>query len=339
MAKNGYVIFLVTANVRGRRKETRPLDDLGGNGESLVHAAAEVAEHRKGEGIRRIDRYEQAHEITGWWGQGGGLLIEAGAGPFGTPGRAVDVDNGLVTPYSERHALVTDLRAYLAVAPQGHIGALVVERRSARHLKDVVQKAILGPVAVKYGLTVNVDPHVDRKAWEHYIGNAQAYGVTAVWRSKKREDYLPETSSYPELKMTATHGMAQRIGNRVMGTLASKARGEPDRAPIVIRELTPPDRDDYEPARIEVAVDDDGTRRTVVIEREELPQWVYETDSRRMFRVPMLNLFREEAGRVLTEVGPSLPQDWGTVPWPADASGRLEVMAGVAPPTGGPPGA
>lgn len=334
MAKNGYVVFVVSCYVRGQRDRARPLSDLDGNGASLLHAVAEVAEHYVGLGIQTQGRFEQAYEVKSWSGRGGLLMLQVGAGPYGTEGDAVHVETRHRASYSDKHALLVDLWAALAVAPDAMYAVLVCERRGARHLKNVIESTFLAPVGRRFGLTFHVDAHVDLPAWQRFLTSAQAYSVTAVWRSSRLEDYQPDTKKMPELKFTATGGVAARQFDRVVGALRDKVGGRKPGA-LNLRDLSPRDSEGYQQQRIEVVVGDATTRRTVVIEREELPQWVYETQGARPSSLAAHAAVLGEHARELlvSDYGASLTDQWARSPWPRNAATRLGVMQG-APPSG-----
>jgi hypothetical protein len=326
MASHGYLIFSVQANVRGRRADTRPLDDLDGNGANLLHASARVAHRLLQRGVETISRFEQAYEVDHWSGRGGTLLLEAGAGPFGSAGRTVNIDTRVRREYGDRDANLTPLRALLAIAPGSHFGLLVCERKGARHLKNIVERAVLGPVGAQYRLTFDVANHVDLAAWERFVDNATPIQVTSVWRSTRREDYLPEIRTMPELKMTAVGQVAVRAGGDVLRAVRSKVRGEQPGA-INVRALTPRDAEGYDQTRYEITVRDaDGTQRQVVVEREQLPQWIYELQDRTVPREAMRQLFATHAGGLLvSDYGATLEQGWELQRWPATLRQQIEV--------------
>jgi hypothetical protein len=340
MARNGYVIFTVTAKVRFRRgAEPIPLDDLTGKGHDLLHEVAREAQKLTRHGVRRIDRYEQAYEVTRWDGHTGTLFVDGALGGYGTPGNTVNVDTNARRPYTDRDANMTDLTALLAVAPDAREAVLVCERRGGSHLKNVFEQALLRPIENRHRLTINIDTHVDLEAWRQYLDGAIPNKVTAVWRSQRDEDYQPDSRKLPELKMTAEGGMAERVGLEVLRAARRKATREPMES-IRIRDLTPRDTENYADPRYEIAVTDAaGTQRTVVIEREQLPQWVYPMAARRATRTQLRATFAEHAASILSsEVGATLPEGWASRRWPVALREEIEAVdddgeaAGIEPP-------
>jgi hypothetical protein len=327
MASNGYIIFTVTGKVRFRRGEdTIPLDDLTGNGVSLLHETAHEAHRLSQQGVRTIDRFEQAYEVTRWRGRGGTLLVEGALGAYGTAGNTVNVDTQVRRAYTDRDANMADLRALLAVAPGAHEAILVCERRGARHLKNLFDQELFRPVEPRHGITLTINAHVDLEAWSGYLDHATAHKVTATWRSQRSEDYRAESRKMPELKMTAEGGMAERVGRNVLTAARRKATRQTPES-IRVTELTPRDTDDYAEPRYEIDVTDAaGTQRKVSIEREQLPQWVYPTGGRRMGVDRMREAFVEHASSILSsEAGATLPDGWATAAWPPALTRHVEA--------------
>lgn len=328
MASNGYIIFTITGKVRfSRGDDLVPLDDLTGHGHNLLHELAYEAHKLTVQGVRRIDRYEQAYEVNRWDGRLGTLFVDGALGGYGTPGNTVNVDTNARRPYTDRDANMTDLTALVAVAPDAREAVLVCERRGSSHLKNVFEQALLKPIANRHRLTLLIHSHVDLEAWRRYLDGAVPHKVTAVWRSQNREDYQPDSRKLPELKMTAEGGMAERVGLDALRQARRKASGAPMES-IRISDLTPQNQNDYTDPRYEIGVTDaSGTQRTVVIEKEQLPQWVYPTGARRPQRSLLRSTFTDHAATILqSEVGATLPDAWGERQWPRSLREQIEAV-------------
>jgi hypothetical protein len=327
MASNGYIIFTVTGKVRFRRgDDTIPLDDLDGNGANLLFETAHEAHRLAQQGVRTIDRFEQAYEVISWRGRGGTLRVDGALGAYGTAGNTVNIDTQARRAYTDRDANMADLRALLGVAEQAHEAVLVCERRGARHLKNLFEQELFRPIERRHGVTLTIHTHVDLDAWSGYLDGATANKVTATWRSQRDEDYRPESRKLPELKMTAEGGMALRVGRNVLDAARRKATRQTPES-IRITELTPRDAENYADPRFEIDVTDAaGTARKVSIERAQLPQWIYPQGSRRLPPNRMYETFAEHAASILlSEVGATIPQTWSSAPWPAGVVRQVEA--------------
>lgn len=327
MASNGYVIFTVTAKVRmSRGDDTIPLDDLSGNGANLLDETAHEAHRLSRLGVRTIDRFEQAYEVTTWHGTGCTLRIEGALGGYGMAGNTVNVDTQHRRPYTDRDANMTDLRAVLVVAPTAHEAVLVCERRGARHLRNVFEQELFRALERRHRVSIKIHAHVDWEAWSGYLDGARAHRVTAVWRSQQQEDYRADSRKLPQLKMTAEGGMAERLGDRVLAQARRKATRQRVEA-VRITELTPRDEDRYADPRYEIDLTDAaGIGRKVAIEREELPQWVYVLGGRHLSSADMHRTFADHAASILTsEVVATLPDTWASARWPDERVQRIEA--------------
>lgn len=320
MAKTGYVVFTVKAKVRSRRgDEWLPLDDVTGNGHELLHAAGEVADHYAGLGVQRDKRFEQAWLLEAWDGQGRSLFLKGSAGPYGVSGRLVDVDTSEQASFDDRKATMVDLRALLVVPPGGVHGLLFCERRGGRHLKAVVDDALLRHVERHHRLTISVQPHIDRAAWARFVDEGEAFEVTSVYRPTNLEDGV-EIRKQAELRVTATGRLAERVGGVLRHDLGAWARGERDRAPVNLRQLRPAQEDGYAHHRTELTIaDGEGAKRKVVVERGELPQWVYELEGR-LGDSALLDTWQGHAVALASDYASSLPDGWASGRWPAEVT-------------------
>ncbi|MEV4382551.1 hypothetical protein [Streptosporangium sp. NPDC049644] len=316
MAKVGYVVYEITAHVLRRKDETRPLDDLNGNGTDVLHAVELILKDLSGESSPQADeRYEQAFNIQRFRRSGRVLEIWGSAGPYGTTGNLTNVDSGNSRRYGIRDATMVDLRAML-IAPAGErTGLLFCERRGARHLKNIIERNILKPIGTRQNIRFDVLPFIDPKAWQKFLDSAQTYEISYIYRSTRIEDLAPERRSAGDLRMTVSGGVARRVGKVFRSVLAQMAerseRAEGDHGGVVIREvprpeeLRPRDEEHFDHERVEMQVGHDDAKRTIVIERGRLPQFIYDLE-KDLVDDALWEEFLDHASKILSDLGSTL---------------------------------
>ncbi|GGL42248.1 hypothetical protein [Planomonospora parontospora] len=316
MAKVGYVVYEVTAHVLRRKDEYRPLDDLDGNGADTLQDTEAILKALSDELSPQIEeRYEQAFDVQGFHRSGRAITIQGSAGPYGTAGNLTNVDSGDRRRYGARDATMIDLRAMLIIPTGERVGLLFCERKGARHLKNIIERHVLKKIGVQQNVRFDVLPFVDPKAWEKFLDSAQTYEISYIYRSTRLEDLAPERRSAGDLRMTVTGGVARRIGRAFRSVLSQMTEGR-DRAAdghsgVVVREvphpaeLTPRDEEHFDHERVEMQVGHDNTKRTIVIERGQLPQFIYELE-KDLVDDALWGRFRDHAANILSDLGSTL---------------------------------
>jgi len=280
LAKSGYIVFHVRARLRWGRDDL-PLDDLDGNGTALTDLLENTLRDLKGE-IQTEARYEQAFRIDDFDRDREFLFVEAVAGPYGVRGSLLHTKTGSEHQYTEDHATVRPLRAMFVLPRQGYTGLLFCERYAGRHLKNSLEKGVLVTALKVQPLpehAAKLSTFVDRAAWKAFLGQSSIYRVTSVFRAKQIEDIGDDRRRSSDLKMMVEGPLATRIGRKIIDGLRSRfdADGEPAAINIdeELSELQPRNESEYERERLEVQVGDEQDKRTIVVEREQLPQFVY----------------------------------------------------------------
>lgn len=306
MAAVGYVVFTVRAYVRNRPGMIRPLDDLDGNGADVLTHVVQIAKslaQRPEPATNVVD--EQAFGIDRVVALGRHAVIHGESGPYGHPGRTAHIDTGRGRPFDDRTAAMIRLRAMLVVPHDADIGLLLCERLGNRHLKASLDEHVFGPVGRARGVRFEIATCADPAAWSEYLRQAEIREVTYVWRSTRAEDRSPIRRNAGVIKMTAGGGVARRVGGAIVAALREnpqivEIREEP--------ELTPR-ADAVERALVEVKVSNYGRERTIVIARDEFPQFVYETE-RRLTDGAIIELWRAHAEELLSRLG-VMPDEGG----------------------------
>ncbi|MDH2429681.1 hypothetical protein [Sphaerisporangium sp. TRM90804] len=316
VAKVGYVIYEVTAHTLRRKDDARPLDDLNGNGADTLHEAEVILKTLSDELNPQADeRNEQAFDIRGFDRSGRTLTIRGSAGPYGSAGNLTNVDSGNTRRYGARDATMIDLRAMLIMPAGERIGLLFCERRGARHLKNVVDRHVLRVIGTRRNVRFNVFPFVDPKAWQKFLDTAETYEISYIYRSTRIEDLAPERRSAGDLRMTVTGGVARRVGKSfrmILTQMAEKREGvNGSHSGVLIHdvprpaELRPRDEEHFDHERVEMQVGRDNTKRTIVIERGQLPQFIYELD-KDLPDDAMWEQFLDHAAEILSDLGATL---------------------------------
>ncbi|MBB2915474.1 hypothetical protein FHS43_006795 [Streptosporangium becharense] len=316
MAKAGYVVYEVTARVLRRKDEPRPLDDLNGNGVDTLHGVGMILKTLADESSPQADdRYEQAFDIQDFHRSGRTLKIWGSAGPYGATGNLTNVDSGNRRRYGNRDATMVDLRAMLIIPAGERMGLLFCERRGARHLKNIIERHVLKVIGNRHSVRFDVLPFVDPKAWKKFLDSAQTYEISYVYRSTRLEDLAPERRSAGDLRMTVSGGVARRVGKSFRSILSQMAEKheevEDDHSGVVIQEfprpaeLRPRDEEHFDHERIEMQVGNDGAKRTIVIERERLPQFIYELE-KDLADDALWEHFQDHADKILSDLGSTL---------------------------------
>lgn len=283
MAKEGYVVYVVTARERGKPKgEPRRLDDLNGQGADLIDLVR--AEERRfwDDAVpEKRARYEFAYTFnrgTRPWPGSGRLMIHAEAGPYGRRGRMVQVDTGTGSPFHQREAAMIPLRAGLMTFHGERYGLLFCERRSGLTIKHDYEAAILKPAAKRAGVVVELQQHVDIPTWEEFLEDAQVASVKAVYFSTRREDYLPTEGKDAKLAMTVEGPPAQRAGTGLIRQMLESVKGGGSRPDAVLTADLRPQGEGFRRDKVILKATAHEVTRTVVFEQSGFPQWVYELE-------------------------------------------------------------
>jgi hypothetical protein len=306
LAKSGYIVFHVRARVRWGRDDL-PLDDLDGNGTALANLLENTLRDLKGE-IQTEARYEQAFRIDSFDGDRGYLFVEAVAGPYGVRGALLHTKTGSEQEYTEDHATVRPLRAMFALPRQGFTGLLFCERYAGRHLKNSLEKGVLVS-ALRTCLpehNVKLSAYVDHSAWAAFLEQSAIYRVTSVFRAKQIEQIGDDRRRPADLKIMAEGPLATKIGRKIVDNLRNRFNtvGEPAAINIdeELTELKPRNESEYERERLEVQVGDENDKRTIVVEREQMPQFVYQlgADGKKRVETSLLKqVWRDHADKIL----------------------------------------
>lgn len=317
MSKVSYVVYEVTARVYRRKDELRPLDDLNGNGVDILQSAEAILKRLEDETNPQTDeRYEQAFDVTRHERSQRIIRIWGSAGPYGTAGNLTNIDSGDRRRFGTRDATMIDLRAMLVAPSDERLGLLFCERRSARHLKSVIEKHVLKEIGTETLVRFGVNPLIDPKAWRKFLDEANTYEISYIYRSTRMEDLAPDRRRAGDLRMTASGGVAQRLGREFRSIFSQMTerndRGNNGHNAVVMQdipkpaELRPRDEEHFDHERVEMQVGREDARRTIVIERGQLPQFIYELD-KEMTDSALWETLSDHASKILSDLGCTLP--------------------------------
>lgn len=318
LAKFGYVIYTVRAHRRGYRDDPYLLDTLGGAG-NLLHGFYGALSFLMDKGVPCTDdRYERAFDVLSVDPAGRRVWLKADAGHYGSDGNTTNVDTGRRRGFGSRDASMTAKRAMLVVPPAAQVGFLFCERRSGSHLRDFIEAFPIRACKAHFGVMITVDQFVDVASWNRFLDESEGYEVKSVWRPRTLEQQVggDNTENEGQLKMTLTGGAAARVGRRMRDAVRQKLSHD-GKAGIEISappEVTPAEPDAFRRERLEVTLDSENERRTVVIERAELPLFVYPLGER-LGDQALRDVWTSEAERLGETHGVDVTGQWHTGKW------------------------
>lgn len=284
MTKFGYHIHTVRAHVPRHKDRPLVLDRLVPGGDLMYGLHHKLEKLRQQSDLVKDDRYESAFDVREVKPQGRTLWLLADAGSYGLHGNTTNIDTRSRTPFTDRDATMTDKRAMFVIPQESEVGFLFCERRSSSHLKEHLEKTVLAACRRQYGCTINISAYVDYEAWDAFLQRGTGLEVKSVWRPRTMEQRVERSDLQDEgeLVMAVRGSLAERATRSVRDSLRRLAGGpEPEGIEIATpANLLPLDAEDYERQRLMFKIDDAGNRGTIVIERAELPQFVYPLQGR-----------------------------------------------------------
>lgn len=315
MTNYGYLIYIVRAHERYRRDATLNLNTLGGAGHLRDKITDRLTELRSGRDVHADERAEQAFTVLDVRLPGPYVWLTAEAGAFGNRGATTNVDTGKRRPFTHRDANMTPKRAMFVIPPEeSEVGFLFCERVGGSHLRSHLDAAVLKEVSRDTHTTIRLETYVDLPAWDAFVAEAEAYQVKSVWRPTTLEDRLSggDVRSEGELSMSLTGGAAERAIRSLRSALRAKFSGGVGAVGVEVatpESLRPADADAFERRRIEVTLDGPAGRRTIVIEREAPPAFIYPLDGERT-EEDLYEVWVQEAVRVAEAYGLDVGADW-----------------------------
>ncbi|OII21692.1 hypothetical protein BIV03_14360 [Curtobacterium sp. MCBA15_016] len=111
---------------------------------------------------------------------GRSTLLWMRRGPVGNPGEAYDIDTGDEVETGLNTALLSELRAGFYIPEGSYFGFLFVERVGGRHLKDLIYKHIILPIAKALDVAIRVDAYAETDDWRKELAGQQVLRVTEV---------------------------------------------------------------------------------------------------------------------------------------------------------------
>lgn len=283
MAKEGYVVYVVTARERYRPDDDpRPLDDLDGKGADLISLARSAEQpFWQNAAPEKRARHEFAFRFNRGgvsWPGPGRLLVHAEAGPYGRRGRMIQVDTGQDTAFDAKDAAMIPLRAGLMTFPGERFGLLFCERRGSFTMRHDYEATVLKAASKAGNVVIKLETHVDIATWEQFLEDAEIASVKAVYFSTRQEDYMPSVSKESKLAMTVQGGPAERAGRSLFRQMIDSAKAGRSRPDAVLTGDLTPRGDGFRRDRVVLTGTAFGITRTVTFEESGFPQWTYELE-------------------------------------------------------------
>ncbi|MFJ4221820.1 hypothetical protein [Curtobacterium luteum] len=111
---------------------------------------------------------------------GRSTLLWMRRGPVGNPGEAYDIDTEEEVETGLNTALLSELRAGFYIPEGSYFGFLFVERVGGRHLKDLIYKRVILPIAKAHDVAIRVEAYAETDDWRRELSGQQVLRVTEV---------------------------------------------------------------------------------------------------------------------------------------------------------------
>ncbi|KAA1422506.1 hypothetical protein FE697_015340 [Mumia zhuanghuii] len=320
MATHGYLIYTVRAHEYRDPDTAIPLRSLPDDGADLFEEFCKAALTRMDAGLEADDERSRAFELfSADRLDDGALWVAAESGGYGSQGNTTNVDSGDKRPFSERDATMTPKRAMFWLPPDSDMGLLFCERVSGSHIRYQLERTITRPASKPFKVSVKIAPFADHEAWRRYVDSAEVLTVSAVYRPTTIEDEVAggRVRKAGELKMTLNGGAARNVFGGFRDYLSRRWGAEEGgpraveigtAVPTVPDSLRPASADDFDRQRIEAALKGEEGQRTVVIERDQPPAFVYQTEY--LGDADLLGLWQEETRRLEAIYGENVLPGW-----------------------------
>jgi len=227
MAAHGYLVYLLRINKPYRNKVLQRLSSAGDNGDDLLQLIGARLEEL-GHSFYRDDKTSEGFRVKEVVRAGRAVYVRFNKGPSGSPGETFDEETQESVETTERQALLSGLRAFLAVPTDSYYGLLFVEKIGRRHLKEVLTEVAIKPAGERSGVVMRIESFAELKDWEAELGQKQVLVVSEllVPTSSGEDASTPDDST---VTVTATGGRVRGVTERLQGVLSKRLTGREKR--------------------------------------------------------------------------------------------------------------
>ncbi|MDU0328511.1 hypothetical protein RWH43_17260 [Microbacterium sp. KSW2-21] len=188
MTAYAYLPYLIRVAPPHRPRQLYRLNDVG---QDHVDLLAKISDELKtiGDGFHHNEILAEGFRLKRNNPFGRSTLLWMRRGPVGNPGEAYDIDTGNEVETGLNTALLSELRGGFYIPEGSYFGFLFVERVGGRHLKDLIYKRVILPVAKALDVAIRVEAYAETDDWRKELAGQQVLRVTELLNmSATKED-------------------------------------------------------------------------------------------------------------------------------------------------------
>ncbi|WP_139201937.1 hypothetical protein [Curtobacterium sp. MCBA15_016] len=179
MTAYAYLPYLIRVAPPHRPRQLYRLNDVGQGHVDLLGRISDELQ-AIGDGFHHNEILAEGFRVKRNNPFGRSTLLWMRRGPVGNPGEAYDIDTGDEVETGLNTALLSELRAGFYIPEGSYFGFLFVERVGGRHLKDLIYKHIILPIAKALDVAIRVDAYAETDDWRKELAGQQVLRVTEV---------------------------------------------------------------------------------------------------------------------------------------------------------------
>jgi hypothetical protein len=213
MTTYGYLPYLIRITPPSRPRNLQRLSDVGrANTDFLAELRSEIA--TLGNGYHSFAQKAEGFRVNDESAHGRSTILKIRRGPEGIAGESYDMDSGESVEAGDRTALLSELRAGFYIPEDSYFGFMFVERIGGRHLKDLIYKELLTPIAKRMSMLVRIDAFAESDDWRAELSGQKVMRVTEILRPK---DSAADASTVDDtlVKVSAEGSRVQNLGEQI----------------------------------------------------------------------------------------------------------------------------
>lgn len=183
MVAYGHMAYLIRISPTHRPRELHRLSDFGEDRVDLFEAIASSLDGL-GAGFHKNPGLAEGFRKHSHTSRGRSLFVKLRRGPIGNPGETFDTEEGTPRETSRTTALLSELRASFYIPEDAYFGFLFVERVGGRHLKDLIWKRVLKPIALETKMVMSVEAFALSDDWRKELAGKQVLRVSELLKQK-----------------------------------------------------------------------------------------------------------------------------------------------------------
>ncbi|QKY80034.1 hypothetical protein SEA_DOGGS_33 [Gordonia phage Doggs] len=353
----GYLVFLLRVSVTNRPQSLQRLSEAGADNADTLDLFEDAFEVM-GKKFRRESGAEgfRCKEATR---TGRTIWVTINKGPAGIEGETYDMETDESVETTERHALLSGLRAMFVVPADSYYGLMFVERIGRRNLRQLLDDWIIKPTIHQLAESlIRVEGFAEADDWRAVLADKELLQVSEVLKAGPGDD--ASTPNDRVVKVQIAGGAVRNLTNSVKEMIISRVQRRTNRVDLTVEAARIEERrhvagkdaftveddarleairealdeidssssreeslaeflaqlspvapgGDLEHKSYDVAVGERRPERVFSVERESIPQFVYELAGRRLGDTELRRAWLSHAETILSNRGVTLPQGW-----------------------------